>query len=63
MDCFVCRKHRDRGTLIPEARSLKTELIVVSHILPPDALGREGATRTWAISLSSRSGTRRVSLT
>lgn len=43
-DCFVCRKHRDRGTLIPGGPVAEDELIVVSHIVPPDALGREGAT-------------------
>src|SRR5215470_16419596 len=43
-DCFVCRKHRDRGALMPGGPIAEDELIVVSHMATPGALGREGVT-------------------
>ena len=43
-DCFVCRKHRDRGSLVPGGAVAEDELILVSHIVTPDALGRDGTT-------------------
>ena len=43
-DCFVCRKHRDRGPLVPGGPVVEDELVLVSHVVTPDALGREGAT-------------------
>ena len=33
-DCFVCRKHRERGSLIPGGPVGEDELVVVSHITP-----------------------------
>jgi histidine triad (HIT) family protein len=41
-DCFVCRKHRERGPLMPGGAIAEDDLVVVSHIVTPDALGREG---------------------
>jgi histidine triad (HIT) family protein len=41
-DCFVCRKHRDRGSLMPGGPVAEDDLVVVSHIVTPEALGREG---------------------
>jgi len=41
-DCFVCRKHRDRGTLMPGGPIAEDDLVVVSHIATPDALGGDG---------------------
>jgi hypothetical protein len=43
-DCFVCRKHRDRGPLVPGGPVAEDELVLVSHVVTPGALGREGAT-------------------
>lgn len=43
-DCFVCRKHRDQGPLVPGGPVAEDELVLVSHTVAPDALGREGAT-------------------
>ncbi|MGN6794753.1 MAG: HIT family protein [Streptosporangiaceae bacterium] len=43
-DCFVCRKHRDRGALMPGGPVAEDELIVVSHTVTPETLGRDGAT-------------------
>jgi histidine triad (HIT) family protein len=43
-DCFVCRKHRDRGALLPGGPVAEDELVLVSHVVPPDVLGREGTT-------------------
>lgn len=40
--CFVCRKHRDRGSLVPGGPIGEDDLILVSHIATPDALGRDG---------------------
>ena len=40
-DCFVCRKHRERGSLLPGGAVGEDDLIVVSH-LAPDAPGRSG---------------------
>ena len=42
--CFVCRKHRDRGSLVPGGPIAEDELVLVSHIVTPDVLGREGTT-------------------
>lgn len=44
LDCFVCRKHRDRGSLIPGGPVAEDELVLVSHVVTPDVLGREGTT-------------------
>lgn len=41
-DCFVCRKHRVRGLLLPGGPVAEDELIVVSHVVTPDQLGRDG---------------------
>jgi histidine triad (HIT) family protein len=41
-DCFVCRKHRERGLLLPGGPVAEDELIVVSHVVTPDQLGRDG---------------------
>jgi histidine triad (HIT) family protein len=38
-DCFVCRKHRDRGGLIPGGPVAEDDLVLISHIAP----GRSGA--------------------
>lgn len=43
-DCFVCRKHRDRGALLPGGPVAEDDLVVVSHIVTPDALGQDGTT-------------------
>jgi histidine triad (HIT) family protein len=40
--CFVCRKHQDRAALMPGGAIAEDELAVVSHLPPPDALGRDG---------------------
>ena len=42
--CFVCRKHRDRGLLMPGGPVAQDELIIVSHIVTPEAMGRQGTT-------------------
>jgi diadenosine tetraphosphate (Ap4A) HIT family hydrolase len=42
-DCFVCRKHRDRGALVPGGPIAEDDLVLVSHIVTPDTLGKEGA--------------------
>jgi len=43
-DCFVCRKHRDQGPLVPGGPVAADELVLVSHTVATDGLGREGAT-------------------
>lgn len=43
-DCFVCRKHRDGGPLVPGGFVAETDLVLVSHVVPADVLGREGTT-------------------
>lgn len=43
-DCFVCRKHRERGKLMPGGAVAEDDLVVVSHIVTPDVLGRDGTT-------------------
>ena len=43
-ECFVCRKHRDRGSLVPGGPVAEDELVVVSHTVAPDVLGRDGTT-------------------
>lgn len=40
-DCFVCRKHREQGPLLPGGPVGQDELVVVSH-LAPAAPGRAG---------------------
>ena len=34
MDCFVCRKHRDRGLLVPGGPVAEDDLVMVSHSTP-----------------------------
>jgi diadenosine tetraphosphate (Ap4A) HIT family hydrolase len=41
MDCFVCRKHKDRGDLVPGGPVAEDDLVLVSH-LTPAARGRDG---------------------
>lgn len=43
-DCFVCRKHRDRGPLMPGGPIAEDDLILVSHIVTGEALGGTGRT-------------------
>ncbi|HTZ92587.1 MAG TPA: HIT family protein [Streptosporangiaceae bacterium] len=43
-DCFVCRKHRDRGPLMPGGPVGEDDLVLVTHIVTPQALGRAGTT-------------------
>jgi histidine triad (HIT) family protein len=43
-DCFVCRKHRERGALVPGGPVAEDELVLVSHTVTPEALGREVTT-------------------
>jgi diadenosine tetraphosphate (Ap4A) HIT family hydrolase len=43
-DCFICRKHRDRGSLVPGGPVAEDELVLVSHTVAPDLLGRDGTT-------------------
>jgi hypothetical protein len=43
-DCFICRKHSDRGSLLPGGPVAEDELILVSHAVPPDLEGRDGTT-------------------
>ena len=33
-DCFVCRKHRDRGPLVPGGPVAEDDLVMVSHATP-----------------------------
>jgi histidine triad (HIT) family protein len=40
-DCFVCRKHRERGSLLPGGPVAEDHLVIVSH-LAPGAPGRTG---------------------
>lgn len=40
-DCFVCRKHAERGPFMPGGPVGEDELVVVSH-LSPQAPGRDG---------------------
>ena len=40
-ECFVCRKHREQGPLLPGGPVGEDELVVVSH-LAPAAPGRSG---------------------
>ena len=62
-DCFVCRKHRDRGPLVPGGPVAEDELVLVSHVVTPGAPGREGATAYLGHLLVSRGGTHRAWLT
>jgi histidine triad (HIT) family protein len=41
-DCFVCRKHRDRGPLMPGGPAAEDDLVLVSHIVTPEVMGRGG---------------------
>jgi histidine triad (HIT) family protein len=43
-DCFVCRKHREQGALLPGGAVGQDELAVVSHVVTPDVLGGQGTT-------------------
>jgi len=43
-DCFICRKHRDRGSLVPGGPVAEDELVLVSHTVTPDVMGRDGTT-------------------
>jgi histidine triad (HIT) family protein len=43
-DCFVCRKHRDRGSLMPGGPIAEDDLVLVSHIVAAEVLGRAGTT-------------------
>jgi histidine triad (HIT) family protein len=43
-DCFVCRKHQERGPLLPGGPVAEDELVLVSHIVTGEVLGREGTT-------------------
>jgi diadenosine tetraphosphate (Ap4A) HIT family hydrolase len=43
-DCIVCRKHRDRGRLLPGGPVAEDDLVLVSHIPAAEALGGEGTT-------------------
>jgi histidine triad (HIT) family protein len=42
--CFVCRKHRELGSLVPGGPVAEDELVLVSHVVTSDVLGREGTT-------------------
>jgi histidine triad (HIT) family protein len=42
--CFVCRKHRERGPLLPGGPIAEDDLALVSHIATGEALGRKGTT-------------------
>jgi hypothetical protein len=43
-DCFICRKHSSRGSLLPGGAVAEDELILVSHAVPPALEGRDGTT-------------------
>lgn len=43
-DCFVCRKHRKRGSLMPGGPIAEDDLVLVSHIVTPEVLGHDGGT-------------------
>jgi len=43
-DCFICRKHSNRESLLPGGAVAEDELILVSHAIPPDLEGRDGTT-------------------
>jgi histidine triad (HIT) family protein len=43
-DCFVCRKHRERGSFVPGGPVAEDDAALVSHIVTPDVLGRDGTT-------------------
>jgi hypothetical protein len=34
-ECFVCRKHADRGSLLPGGFVAEDDLVVVSHVVTP----------------------------
>jgi hypothetical protein len=46
--CFVCRKHRERGALLPGGAVGEDELTVVSHLAPAAPEAQE-ALSTWGI--------------
>jgi histidine triad (HIT) family protein len=41
-ECFVCRKHRERGSLVPGGPVGEDDLVIVSHLTPaaPGGSGR-----------------------
>jgi len=43
-DCFICRKHSDRESLLPGGAVAEDELILLSHAVPPDLEGWHGTT-------------------
>ena len=43
-DCFVCRKHRDRGELMPGGPVAEDDLALITHIVTGQAMGRDGTT-------------------
>lgn len=43
-DCLVCCKHRELGPLVPGGPVAEDELVLVSHIAPPDTVGGQGST-------------------
>ena len=43
-DCFVCRKHRDRGELMPGGPVVEDDLALVTHIVTGQAMGGDGTT-------------------
>lgn len=43
-DCFVCAKHRDRGPYLPGGAIAEDDLVLVSHVVTPEVLGRDGTT-------------------
>jgi len=42
-DCFVCRKHRERGPLVPGGPVAEDDLVIVSHLAPYAREGVEAA--------------------
>jgi len=40
--CFVCRKQRERGSLLPGGPVAEDDLVMLSHVVTPDVLGRAG---------------------
>ncbi len=43
-DCLVCWKHQERGALVPGGPVGEDELVLVSHVVTPDVLGRDCVT-------------------
>jgi histidine triad (HIT) family protein len=44
VDCFVCRKHRERGELMPGGPIAEDDLVLLTHIVTGQAMGRYGTT-------------------